>query len=675
MDRSARNFAKRDGSQTPFDLQYTDRYTAEDAALDASMVGYGRKRMMGGEMLNRLVSRLALCWFGFAGGLAGLARAQEGRLFDFDVQRLDGQFCGLEQNDRHRIRAFVFLSTTCPISNAAIPELNRISKHLPNNTELYAVVSDRSVSRQQAIEHYREYNANFPVLFDGSQQLQRMLQPTHVPEVVVVSPAGKWLYRGAIDNAYESIGRRRVQVEHHYLEDALDRVSRGGVPAIAATKPVGCVLPSLAAEPRSEGISYAREIAPILQYRCQSCHREGQVAPFALTTYDDAKSHAAMLVETTQRRIMPPWIPGPTTAHRLVGQRWLSDRELELLKKWMEDGCPRGEDVDMPPPLEFTEGWQLGQPDLILRMSDPFTVPASGPDLLQNFVLPVEILEDKLVAAVEFHPGNKRVVHHAVLFLDDRSQARKLDALTPEPGYSNFGGPGFLPSGALGGWSVGNTARRLPNDMGRYLKKGSDVVVQVHYHPTGKVEIDQSEIGIYFVQRPIEESLRQPAKLVGSIWMANYEMDISPGEADYRRSTTYTLPKDVILVGIVPHMHLLGKAMRVTARYPGATSDEVLIDIPAWDYNWQDEYYYEQPIPLSAGTILRVEAVYDNSVNNPSNPSSPPKRVTWGEETTDEMLFCFFLLTAERTEDLIYTIFDNLGHDLKQSRKDVGREP
>ena len=150
-------------------------------------------------------------------------------------------------------------------------------------------------------------------------------------------------------------------------------------------------------------------------------------------------------------------------------------------------------------------------------MPEPFTVPASGPDLLQNFVIPINISSDKLVAAVEFRPGNRRIVHHAVLFLDDKGQARKLDEATSESGYSNFGGPGFLPSGALGGWSVGNTTRRLPSDMGRHLKKGSDLVVQVHYHPTGKVEIDQSEIGLYFVDKPVEESLQAPAKLVGSI--------------------------------------------------------------------------------------------------------------------------------------------------------------
>ncbi len=195
-------------------------------------------------------------------------------------------------------------------------------------------------------------------------------------------------------------------------------------------------------------------------------------------------------------------------------------------RDWVKSGCTIGDAADLPPAATFAEGWQLGEPDLVVKMQQTFTVPASGPDLLQNFVIPIKIPEDKLVAAVEFHPGNKRVVHHAVLFLDDKGQARKLDAVTPEPGYANFGGPGFLPSGALGGWSVGNTARRLPNDMGRYLKKGSDLVVQVHYHPTGKVEVDQSEIGLYFVDKPVAESLKEPAKLVGSIWMANYEMDI-----------------------------------------------------------------------------------------------------------------------------------------------------
>jgi hypothetical protein len=595
-------------------------------------------------------------------------------LFSFDLQSLDGTTHLLSQNDKAVTRAFVFLSTTCPISNSYVQELNRLRETYLDRVELYGVVSQSSVTRQSAIEHFQEFKAAFPILFDASQMLSHMLEPTHVPEAFVLGRSGELVYRGAIDNAFESIGRRRPNVENHYLADAINAAVCGRKPLVSQTKPVGCVLPGSRTENNGGDVTYARDIAPILQQRCQTCHRPGQVAPFALTNFDEARTHAEMIVEVTQRRIMPPWIPGPATAHRFIGQRWLSDRELWLLKQWVDDGCFLGDEADLPPDPKFVDGWQLGVPDLVVKMTEPFTVPASGPDLLQNFVLPIDIPEDKLVAAVEFHPGNKRVVHHAVLFLDDKGQARKLDAATPEPGYANFGGPGFLPSGALGGWSVGNTARRLPNDMGRYLKKGSDLVVQVHYHPTGKVEVDQSELGLYFVDKPVSESVKEEAKLVGSIWMANYEMDISAGEANYRRSTAYTLPKDVIMVGIVPHMHLLGKSMRVTATQP-EQEPEVLIDIPEWNYNWQDEYYYEQPIRLRAGTRIVVEAVFDNSAANPSNPSSPPKRVTWGEETTDEMLFCFFLITADKTEDLIHTILDNLGHDLKQNRKDVSQSP
>jgi hypothetical protein len=594
--------------------------------------------------------------------------------FLFDAQSLDGKLYSLSDKDKQVNRAFVFLSTSCPISNSYISELNRLTQALPPGVELFGVLSEPTTSRQHASKHFAEYKAEFPILFDGSQLLLDVLKPTHVPEAFFINAVGEVVYRGAIDNAYEAIGRRRVNVENHYLEDAIKAVAANKKPVVNQTKPVGCVLPPDGVNAIGTKVTFARDIAPILQQRCETCHRPGQVAPFSLTDYEEAKSHAEMLVEVTRQRIMPPWIPGPETAHRFIGQRWLSDRELNLLADWVKSGCTLGDEADLPPAATFAEGWQLGEPDLVVKMPKPFTVPASGPDLLQNFVIPTKIPEDKLVAAVEFHPGNKRVVHHAVLFLDDKGQARKLDAATPEPGYGNFGGPGFLPSGALGGWSVGNTARRLPNDMGRYLKKGSDLVVQVHYHPTGKVEEDQSEIGLYFVDKPVADSLKKPAKLVGSIWMANYEMDIPAGEANYRRATTYTLPKDVIMVGIVPHMHLLGKSMRVTVTEPGQ-QPQVLIDIPTWNYNWQDEYYYERPIRLKAGTKLFVEAVFDNSAANPSNPSSPPKRVTWGEETTDEMLFCFFLLTADKTEDLIHTIFDNLSHDLKQNRKDVSQAP
>lgn len=590
----------------------------------------------------------------------------------FSLLDLDGTTHSLDQNDAKRVRAFVFLSTECPVSNGYTKTLNELHAKLSRKgVDLFGVVADSSITRTQATRHFAEFKTTFPILFDASGLLLQALKPSHVPEAFVLDRDGRLVYRGAIDNAWEAIGRRRPKAEKEFLADAVTAVLGGkGVP-VAETKPVGCLIEAPPKGDEKAKVTYARDIAPIIQARCLNCHRDGQVAPFALADYDQAAKRAKQIVRVTQDRLMPPWIPSP--GHdKFVGERWLTDRELELFKTWADTGRAKGDDADLPPAPKFAEGWRLGQPDLIVMMAEPFTVPADGPDLLQNFVLPLDIPEDKLVAAVEFHPGNKRVCHHAVLFLDDSGTARKLDKATPEPGYANFGGPGFLPSGALGGWSVGNTPRPLPNGMGRYLKKGSDLVVQMHYHPTGKQETDQSEIGLYFVKKPVAESLKEKAKLVGSIWMANYEMDIPAGEKGYKRSTSYTLPKEVIMVGVVPHMHLLGKSMKVTATLPDTTV-KTLIDIQNWNYNWQDEYYYERPFKLPAGTRLDVEAVFDNSADNPSNPSSPPKRVMWGDGTTDEMLFCFFLLSAEKTEDLIHVIFDNLKHDTKQPRKVVGK--
>lgn len=587
----------------------------------------------------------------------------------FSLVDLEGRIWDLRSNDSRRLRVFVFLSTECPIARSYTKTLNNVHASLKEGggVDFFGVISDPSTTRSAAAQHAREFGLSFPVLFDASGELASAFAVRVIPEAVVVDDDRRAVYRGKIDDAYIEIGRRRPSVQQHFLRDAIAAAIDGKEPTVRRTEAIGCLVESLPAGQGGDAqVTYARDIAPIVYSSCTVCHRPNQVAPFPLTKYEHVAKRARQIGRVTEARIMPPWIP--ESSHTpLVGDRRLADHELDLLQRWIEGGRVEGDAADLPPMPEFEEGWRLGKPDLIVTMLEPFDVPADGPDLFQNFVIPLDIAEDKLVAAVEFLPGNKRVVHHSVLYLDDSGTARALDAATPEPGYGTFGGPGFAPSGAIGGWSVGNTARRLPGDMGRYLKKGSDLVVQVHYHPTGKQESDLSTIGIFFVDKPIEQSLKEPAKLVGSIWMANYQMDIPPGESEYRRETRYTLPRDVTMVGVVPHMHLLGRSMRVTATLPDATV-LTFIDVSRWDYNWQDEYYYEKPFALPKGTTLIAEAVYDNSEDNPSNPSSPPQRVTWGDETTDEMFFCFFLLTADRVEDLIHVIYDNLAHDHKQPR-------
>lgn len=589
---------------------------------------------------------------------------------------LDGRIHPLGQNDEQSIRVFVFLSTECPVSNSYLQTLNQLRDAFAGkNVKLFGVVTDATVTRRAAADHFNTFKLNVPVLFDPQGTLAAVLKPTHVPEAFVLDSSHALVYRGAIDDTWGSVGRRRSKPGRHYLKDAIHSALDGEPPGVTETKPIGCPFESLANTAVDAEVTYNRDIAPIIHSHCLNCHRDGQVAPFPLQTYEQVAKRADWIASITEDRIMPPWIPHPGE-RAFVGERWLTDRELSLLSRWAESGRARGNPEDLPPRPKFAEGWRLGEPDLVLTMPEPFEVDANGPDLFQNFVIPIDIPSDRMVAAIEFHPGNKRVVHHSVLFLDSNGVARKLDEATAEPGYSNFGGPGFAPTGALGGWSVGNTPRRLPNGMGRYLKKGSDLVMQIHYHPTGKKEVDQSKVGLYFIDRPVEQILQDRAKLVGSIWMANYEMNIPAGENHYRRTTSYTLPKDVILVGVVPHMHLLGKSMKVTAELPSEgndASEQTLIDIRDWNYNWQDEYYYERPFKLPARTKLTVDAVFDNSADNPSNPNSPPRRVTWGEETDDEMLYCFFLISSEKTEDLIHVIYHNLQHDANQPRAEISK--
>ncbi len=561
----------------------------------------------------------------------------------------------------------VFLSISCPIANATIPRLEAVANAEGTNwaVRLYGMVSDRSVTRAAAAAHFRERPTTFPILFDASGTIRDALAPTHVPEAFVFDDAGRLAYRGAIDDAFAAVGRRRPAVTKHHLADAVAAIQRGMAPPEPFVPPVGCRLELPLARAEAE-VSFARDVAPILNARCVSCHRPGG-GPFALTSAAEAAAVAPMLVEVTRDRSMPPWPPRPDPAHKLVGERWLSDAEIALLARWTAAGCPPGDAADLPPPPRFADGWQLGRPDLVVRMPEAFTVPADGPDVFRNFVLPLDIPADRVVAAIEFHPGDHRVVHHAVLFLDESGRARELDAADPRPGYEGFGGPGFLPSGALGGWSVGNTPRRLPGGRGRYLRKGSDLVVQVHYHPDGVERTDRSEIGIFFVDEPVAEFLADRQRLVGSIWVADYLLDIPSGEAAHAVTARYRLPREVTIVGVVPHMHLLGRSVRVRADLPGGER-RVILDIPAWNYAWQDEYLYESPFCLPAGTELVIEAVFDNSEANPSNPSKPPQRVVWGDGTLDEMLFCFFLVSADATEDLIHVVLDNLGHDLRQPR-------
>jgi hypothetical protein len=377
--------------------------------------------------------------------------------------------------------------------------------------------------------------------------------------------------------------------------------------------------------------TFNHDIAPILYQNCVGCHRPGQVAPFALLTYQDAAKRAAQIATVTASRYMPPWKAEPGYGH-FQDERRLSDAQLALIGDWVKNGAPEGDPKQRPGVPQFGSGWLSGKPDAELTMAKPFEVPADGRDLFQCFVVPLNFGGARSVKTVEFHPGNPKVVHHALFFLDMSGEARRLNEASGGNGYSCFGGPRIVPSGGLGGWAPGATPAPLPAGMGYAIEPNADLVIQIHYHPDGKAETDQSSVGLTFTGE-------SPKGLTNMI-VGPRRIELPAGDANRVITDSGVVPQDVELIGITPHAHLLCKEMKVDAHFPDGR-DETLIWIKDWDFNWQGTYRYQAPIKLPKGTRIDMRYVYDNSAANPHNPSQPPKAVKFGEQTTDEMGFVF----------------------------------
>lgn len=551
----------------------------------------------------------------------------------------------------------VFLNPSCPLCQRYAPTLNKLADGKDKAVEFYGVISHPSVTFAEAAQYAKDYTFTFPVLFDGSAAVAVALKPAAVPEAFVLDESGKVQYRGRIDDWYEKPAKPRDKATTHDLKDSLAAVLAGKAPTVAKTEPVGCLfeeeLPKADAAPAKP--TFNRHIAPLLFARCAHCHREGEVAPFPLLTFAEAKKRAKQIVRVTADKTMPPWKAERNYGHFLDEQH-LTKAELATLKAWADAGTPEGDAADLPPAPKLTDGWHLGKPDLVIKMTEPFKVPGGGKDIIRNFVIPVELAESKMVKAVEFRPGNRKVVHHALCLLDISGQGRKWDEADDGPGYgTQTGGIGILPSGGLGGWAPGVMPRPVPEGVGRFLAKGSDVILQIHYHPSGKNEIDQSEIGIYFEKTTA-------VKPLGGFSLENWKIDMPAGEAEYKLSAEYTLPVNTTLVGVAPHMHLLGKSMKAWAELPDGKTVP-LIKVKQWDFNWQDEYLYRQPVKLPKGTKVKMESVHDNSTSNPANPNSPPKRIKWGEGTEDEMSLCIFEATCDSVTDLLRLVADNAAHN------------
>lgn len=563
-----------------------------------------------------------------------------GSLAGMKVMQIDGRD-GLLVDPAARATAVVVLGTECPIANKSIAKLNFLHRSFGKwDARLLGVISDPTVTRAEAAKWAAERKVAFPVLFDASGELASALRPQRTPHALVLDRAGRVVYSGRIDDANPALGREKHDADSYDLAAAVTDVLHNRPVKVSETPLEGCEFESWERRDGAHGaVTFTRDIAPILFSNCVSCHRAGEVAPFPLTAYEDAAKRARMIARVTGSGFMPPWKPVPEGSAPLHGERRLTPRQIELLAEWAKTGAPRGDDADLPPVPPVESGWRLGEPDLVLEMPEGFTVPAAGRDIYRAFVVPIQLPEDAWVSAVEFKPGAPTVVHHAIFYLDATGAARRKDSADPLPGYLSFGGPGFLPAGGLGGWAPGARPDSLPAGVGRLLPKGTDLVMQVHYHPDGIERKDRSKLAVYFQKPPV-------TRRVGSIMLVNRDIDIPPGDSNYTRTAQFRLPAQTTLLGVMPHMHLLGREMRVWAELPDG-NERPIVRIDDWDFRWQDQYRLAEPMTLPAGTTLRLWARYDNSSDNPENPNRPPARVRRGEQTTDEMCMAFVEFIAD----------------------------
>lgn len=558
----------------------------------------------------------------------------------FDLEDATGRRHTLSELRGRRAAVFAFIAEDCPISNSYSPELARIyADYSARGVQFYAVHSNPGITAARAGSHAQRYGLGFAVLLDRRQSLARQLGVTSTLEVAVISSSGELLYRGRVDDRIAGLGTSRRTTARRDLRIALDEVLAGKPVSVRSTKAFGCAIP-LIRPPTAGVVTFTRDVAPILYKRCAGCHRPGGVGPFPLLSAEQAAPHAKNIAIVTASHLMPPWLPEPGYGHFAASRR-LTASELHTLRRWADNGAPNGDPKALPPAPQFTDGWKLGEPDMVVEMGLPYEVPSEGADQYRCFALPLHLSQSRYVRAIEIRPSNRKAVHHVLLFQDVTGTARKRDQ---GAGYECFGAPGFLPASGLGGWTPGGPPIERPPDIALTLSPRADLVLQMHYHPTGRTESDRTAVALYFTGQ-------KPSRYLMDIPLGSNAIDIPAGDRAYRVTDAITIPVDLDVTGIIPHAHYLCKEMKVWAVLPDGRK-LWLLWIRNWNFDWQDQYRYAAPVHLPEGSRVEMEFRYDNSDANPRNPNRPPKRVGWGMASTDEMAGLHLQVIPRRNEDV-----------------------
>lgn len=392
----------------------------------------------------------------------------------------------------------------------------------------------------------------------------------------------------------------------------------------AAVLPLGAY--GQPAPPDADPVTYHAHIASIIDEKCRPCHQPDGGAPFVLDTYEDARRRAALIRQVTRDGVMPPWKP---TGVRdvFIGDRRLTADEIARIDRWVAQGAAEGEASPVAGRATPSR-WSLGEPDLVLTMTDAYVLPADGTDTIRTFVIPTGATSDRYVRALEFRPEVAGVVHHANIKLDGSGSTRRLDSEDPEPGFEGSGRQARFPDGQFLGWTPGQRPRSAP-DSAWLLPAGSDLILELHMTPTGKAERIQSRVGLWFTPRP-------PIRTPYMIRLGNQRLDIPAGESRYTSTDRFELPVSVEILAVQAHAHNLARTVTAVARTPDGQRLP-LLEITDWDFRWQDVYRFAQPVSAPRGSLVEVTITYDNSQANPKNPHRPPRRVMFGQTSDAEM--------------------------------------
>jgi len=571
----------------------------------------------------------------FAGMAVGATTASPAKqigkkIADFTLRDYRGRERSLKEFEGRPV-AVVFVGSDCPLAKLYAPRLESIYQEFKSKgVGVVAINSNCQDSMTKVGAFARLHKLSYPVLKDPDNSVADLFEAERTPHAYVLDGDRVIRYVGRIDDQYglgDTSGYAKSELEARYVAQAVEDLLAGNEISVPHTEATGCIIGRIPkVEPHGD-VTYSNQISRILNARCVSCHRPGEVAPFPLRNYDEVNGWGEMMLEVVDKGQMPPWFANPEYGEFKNDCR-LSKEEKELLHAWVDNGSPEGDPAVLPEPPQFVEGWRIPVPDEVHYISEePVDVPAEGVVEYRYYTTDPGWTEDRWIKASEARPDNRAVVHHIIVYAAPPKAKGRAARRT-----------------SVGGFAPGSPATIQLDGVAKFVPAGSKLVFQMHYTPNGSPQKDRSSVGFVFCD---ESEVKRVASggLVG-----NWSFAIPPHDPNHKIVGERTFRKDVLLTNMLPHMHLRGKSYRYTALYPDG-SEEILLDVPNYDFNWQLRYEFVEPKLMPKGTKLRGVAYYDNSEDNLANPD-PNSTVRYGDQTWEEMMHGFYgtIPVAERQQ-------------------------